>query len=73
MISSMAFFCADEPSPFRVPLGHSAPAEDALADGEDPELLDSGSLPHALSVRRPATEIRTAALRMERRLLTDTA
>jgi hypothetical protein len=43
-----------------------------LADGEDPELLDSGSLPHALSVRRPATEIRTAALRMERRLLTDT-
>ena len=38
MISSMAFFCADEPSPFRVPLGHSAPEEDALADGEDPEL-----------------------------------
>jgi hypothetical protein len=69
MTSSMAFFCAVEPSAFRVPVGQSPPAEgevefDAL---EEP---GCGSLPQALSARTPRDATATVPTRSRR--LTDT-
>src|SRR4029453_13845820 len=75
MTSSMAFFCAVDPSPFRVPVGHSLSAADdeAPAGGDGAELPELSSLPQALSASRPATDTRTAAERTDRSFLTDTS
>jgi hypothetical protein len=71
MTSSMAFFCAVEPSPFSVPFGQpAAPVEDEVEpEGlEEPE--DCGSLPQALSARTPRDAAATVPTRSRR--LTDT-
>jgi hypothetical protein len=69
MTSSIAFFCAEEPSPFRVPCGHSAPALEVEPPGlEEPD--GSGSLPQALKARTPRDATATEPTRSRR--LTDT-
>src|SRR5437016_5970075 len=70
MTSSMAFFCADEPSAFRVPFGQSASAlDDDPADGEE-EPDGVGSLPQALRASTPRDATATEPTRSRR--LTDT-
>jgi hypothetical protein len=62
MASSIAFFCAEEPSAFRVPVAQLSPPEllvPALAAGS---VLSS--LPHAVSSRAPTA--RAAAVREKR-------
>ena len=61
--SSKAFFCAEEPSAFSVPVAHSAPAPEA-AEEDAPEEAPAEELddvllsePHAVSARAPARAI----------------
>jgi hypothetical protein len=71
MISSMAFFCAVEPSAFRVPFGQSPPPvelESELDGFEEPD--GSGSLPQALKARTPRDATATVPTRSRR--FTDT-
>jgi hypothetical protein len=70
MTSSMAFFCAVDPSAFRVPEGQSAPAEGEVEFDALEELDDCGSLPQALRARTPTDA--TATVPTRSRLLTDT-
>jgi hypothetical protein len=56
----MAFFCADDPSAFRVPVAQSAPPELVLPVAPGEAVLSS--LPHAVRRSAPAT---TAVARRE--------
>jgi hypothetical protein len=67
----MAFFCAEDPSAFRVPSGHSAPPVEAESEPDGlEEPVGSGSLPQALRARTPREATATVPTRSRR--LTDT-
>jgi hypothetical protein len=71
MTSSIAFFCAVEPSAFRVPLGQPAAPVEVEVEPEGLEEPDGvGSLPQALSARTPREATATVPTRSRR--LTDT-